>query len=64
VQGLAYSLFERLHEEEIGDSHMLTTQFRMHEKIMRWISEQMYEGRLVAHHSVQYHELKHLEYFS
>ena len=63
LQGLARSMFERLIEEDVGDmnNHMLTTQFRMNGLIMQWVSETMYQGKLMAHFSVKYHELKHLK---
>ena len=56
-------MFERLIEEDVGDmnNHMLTTQFRMNGLIMQWVSETMYQRKLVAHFSVKYHELKHLK---
>lgn len=38
---------------------MLTTQYRMHDDIMRWSSQQMYAGRLVSHPSVASHLLKY-----
>ena len=37
---------------------MLTTQYRMHEAIMAWSSQQFYQGRLVAHSSVAKHLLR------
>lgn len=36
---------------------MLTTQYRMNYKIMQWSSDQLYQSRLVAHHSVENHLL-------
>ena len=63
LQGLARSMFERLIEEDVGDmnNHMLTTQFCMNGLIMKWVSETMYQGKLMAHFSIKYHELKHLK---
>jgi ATP-dependent RNA/DNA helicase IGHMBP2 len=50
-EGLSRTVFETLmegpHASEIG--HMLTVQHRMHERLMRFPSEQFYDGRLVAH---------------
>ena len=37
---------------------MLTTQYRMNEIIMQWSSDQLYEGKLVAHESVAKHLLR------
>ena len=48
-QGLGITLFSRLTErykEKV--TKMLTIQYRMHEVIMKWSSEQFYEGRLIA----------------
>jgi len=60
--GLAFTLMERLLERHKGHDNvivrMLTTQYRMHDDIMRWSSEQMYQGRLVSHPSVASHLLK------
>ncbi len=58
-QALSHTLFERLIEhyrEEI--SEMLRIQYRMHEKIMRFPSEEFYEGKLVAHPSVAHRTLR------
>ncbi|KAL0168036.1 hypothetical protein M9458_036258, partial [Cirrhinus mrigala] len=51
-------LMERL-ITKYGDSvvRMLTTQYRMNSAIMQWASEKMYEGKLIAHHSVEKHLL-------
>ncbi|XP_077978180.1 DNA-binding protein SMUBP-2-like [Glandiceps talaboti] len=59
--GLGVSLMERvvdLHGDKIV--RMLTTQYRMHEDIMRWSSSQLYQDRLYAHQSVAHHLLKDL----
>lgn len=42
-------------------SAMLTTQYRMHESIMRWSSDEFYGGRLTAHPSVAAHDLSTLK---
>ena len=51
---------ERLLKLYPGDLivRMLTTQYRMHEDIMKWPSDQLYESRLKAHHSVKSHLLR------
>uniref|UniRef100_A0A8C1LG00 Immunoglobulin mu DNA binding protein 2 n=1 Tax=Cyprinus carpio TaxID=7962 RepID=A0A8C1LG00_CYPCA len=60
-KGLSVSLMERL-IKKYGDSvvRMLTTQYRMNSAIMQWASEQMYEGKLIAHPSVEKHLLRDL----
>nr|XP_008106994.1 PREDICTED: DNA-binding protein SMUBP-2 [Anolis carolinensis] len=60
-KGLSLSLMERL-IEKYGDRvvKMLTVQYRMHQDIMQWASTEMYDGRLLAHHSVAQHLLKDL----
>uniref|UniRef100_A0A673N0J6 DNA helicase n=1 Tax=Sinocyclocheilus rhinocerous TaxID=307959 RepID=A0A673N0J6_9TELE len=60
-KGLSVSLMERL-IKKYGDPvvRMLTTQYRMNGAIMQWASEQMYEGKLIAHPSVEKHLLKDL----
>ena len=57
--GLDVTLMERLIKQH-GDQavRMLTTQYRMNERIMTWASQQLYEGRLLAHQSVATHLLK------
>jgi ATP-dependent RNA/DNA helicase IGHMBP2 len=37
---------------------MLTTQYRMNQVIMQWSSDQLYDGKLVAHSSVSDHLLR------
>ena len=57
-QGFETSMLERvdgLWHEQI--TQMLTTQYRMHERIMRFSSDCFYEGRLVADESVRDHTL-------
>jgi len=60
---LETTLFDRLlklHGPEI--KVMLTIQYRMHEKIMRYPSDALYEGRLVAAEDVKVRLLKDLPY--
>jgi ATP-dependent RNA/DNA helicase IGHMBP2 len=56
--GLAVTLLERV-VKRWGDgcTRLLTTQYRMHEKIMAFSNAQLYDGKLVAHSSVAQHEL-------
>ena len=58
-EGLAVTLMERV-ISLYGEStvRMLTTQYRMNELIMKWASDQLYEGKLQAHCSVAHHLLK------
>lgn len=62
-KGLSVSLMERL-IKKYGDSvvRMLTTQYRMNSAIMQWASEQMYQGKLFAHPSVEKHLLRCVKY--
>jgi DNA polymerase alpha-associated DNA helicase A len=60
---LETTLFDRLlelHGSKI--KRMLTTQYRMHEKIMAFPSEELYDGELVAAESVKTRLLKDLPY--
>ena len=59
-EGLELTLMERLLKLCPGDLivRMLTTQYRMHEDIMKWPSDQLYESKLKAHHSVKSHLLR------
>ncbi len=59
-RGLRNSLFERIARREYGDRirTMLTTQYRMHEQIMAFSSEEFYEGQLEANDSVRHHTLE------
>lgn len=60
---LEMTLFDRLlalHGPSI--KRMLTTQYRMHEKIMRFPSDELYESKLVAADSVKARLLKDLPY--
>ncbi|XP_033095594.1 DNA-binding protein SMUBP-2-like [Anneissia japonica] len=60
-EGLAISLMERVLDLH-GDSvmRMLSVQYRMNDDIMRWPSEQLYDGKLLSHESVSDHLLKDL----
>lgn len=60
---LEMTLFDRLlalHGPSI--KRMLTTQYRMHEKIMRFPSDELYEGKLIAAEGVKSRLLKDLPY--
>lgn len=60
---LETTLFDRLlalHGSSI--KRMLTTQYRMHEKIMRFPSDELYESKLMAADAVKARLLKDLEY--
>ncbi|CAK7215845.1 hypothetical protein SCUCBS95973_002619 [Sporothrix curviconia] len=60
---LEYTLFDRLldmHGSAI--KRMLTTQYRMHERIMRFPSDTLYEGKLVAADSVAARLLRDIRY--
>ncbi|KAH6650206.1 P-loop containing nucleoside triphosphate hydrolase protein [Chaetomium tenue] len=60
---LETTLFDRLlklHGPSI--KRMLTTQYRMHEKIMRFPSDELYEGKLIAANAVKARLLKDLPY--
>jgi DNA polymerase alpha-associated DNA helicase A len=60
---LETTLFDRLlalHGPDI--KRMLTTQYRMHEKIMRFPSDELYESKLIAADAVKERLLKDLEY--
>ncbi|KAL0339631.1 UNVERIFIED_CONTAM: DNA-binding protein SMUBP-2 [Sesamum radiatum] len=61
-KGLGRTLFERL-TDLYGDdvTSMLTVQYRMHELIMNWSSEELYDGKIKAHSSVAAHTLYELE---
>ena len=51
-RGLTTTLFARLEKMHSEVFTLLTEQYRMNEKIMRWSSFQFYENRLTAHASV------------
>lgn len=60
---LEYTMFDRLLDEHgEGIKRLLNTQYRMHEKIMRFPSDQLYDGKLLAAESVKARLLKDLEY--
>jgi DNA polymerase alpha-associated DNA helicase A len=60
---LETTLFDRLLAlHGAGIKRMLTTQYRMHEKIMRFPSDEMYGSQLVAAESVKKRVLKDLAY--
>ncbi|MCA9132199.1 MAG: AAA family ATPase [Planctomycetales bacterium] len=60
-QGFARSAMERL-IEHWGDEiyRRLAVQYRMHESIMQFSSEQFYDGQLIAANSVRHHTLADL----
>ena len=62
-EGLEVSLLERL-VGLYGDriTRRLNTQYRMHDQIMNFSSEQFYEGTLQSHDSVSGHLLSDLDY--
>jgi len=54
--GLGVTLFDRLKELVPANMQtLLRVQYRMHEDIMRFSSDQFYDGRLIAHESVARH---------
>ena len=56
-RGLGISMFERLIEEVNGiDACMLTVQYRMHESICHWPSQEFYVDRLFTDSSVRFRE--------
>ncbi len=57
--GLELSLMERLLKLHGGDAitRLLSTQYRMHTRIMQWSSDQFYDGKLLAHPTVAKHSL-------
>ncbi|KAG8097542.1 hypothetical protein GUJ93_ZPchr0013g34843 [Zizania palustris] len=61
-KGMGKTLFERL-TEAYGDqiTSMLTIQYRMHELIMNWSSNELYKNKIKAHSSVAEHMLYDLE---
>ncbi|CAK7267181.1 hypothetical protein SEPCBS57363_002468 [Sporothrix epigloea] len=60
---LEYTLFDRLLDLH-GDTikRMLTTQYRMHERIMRFPSDTLYKGKLIAADSVAARLLRDIKY--
>ncbi len=62
---LNFTLFERwMAEYEDHAGIMLTVQYRMHKKIMRFPNEAFYKGLLKAHPSVQNHHIGELAGFT
>ena len=53
-EGLRETLFEKCIKRQPATARMLTVQYRMHEQIMAFSSEQFYGGQLEAHHTVRY----------
>jgi len=62
-RGLAQTLFARLAEGQNGAAiaRLLTRQYRMHETIMGWSSQTMYDGRITAADEVRAHRLCDLD---
>lgn len=59
--GLAVTLFDRLKDILPPTLQtLLRVQYRMHEEIMRFPSEQFYDGKLIAHESVAGHTAEEL----
>ncbi len=56
-KGLNQTLFGKLIKKHPDLSSMLQIQYRMHEDIMKWTSDAMYEGKLLADKSVATHLL-------
>ncbi|MDP1561370.1 MAG: AAA domain-containing protein [Pirellulaceae bacterium] len=58
AEGFDRSLMQRVMElHGPGISRLLDVQYRMHQQIMEFSSEQLYEGRLIADRSVRDHRL-------
>jgi ATP-dependent RNA/DNA helicase IGHMBP2 len=53
-EGLRETLFEKCIKRQPNTARMLTVQYRMHEQIMAFSSEQFYNGQLEAHRSVRH----------
>jgi superfamily I DNA and/or RNA helicase len=53
-EGLRETLFEKCIKRQPATARMLTVQYRMHEQIMAFSSQQFYDGRLEAHQSVRH----------
>jgi len=52
--GLRETLFEKCIKRQPATARMLTVQYRMHEQIMGFSSEQFYDGQLEPHQSVRH----------
>ena len=52
-EGLRETLFEKCIKRQPATARMLTVQYRMHEQIMGFSSEQFYDGQLEPHRSVR-----------
>ncbi len=52
-EGLRETLFEKCIKRQPATARMLTVQYRMHQQIMEFSSEQFYDGQLEAHQSVR-----------
>lgn len=60
---LEYTMFDRLLSDYGNDiKRLLDTQYRMHEKIMQFPSQELYNGKLIAAEAVKGRLLKDLEY--
>lgn len=60
---LEYTMFDRLlHDHGSDIKRLLNIQYRMHEKIMRFPSDTLYDGKLAAAEAVKARLLKDLEY--
>jgi ATP-dependent RNA/DNA helicase IGHMBP2 len=53
-EGLRETLFEKCIKRQPATARMLTVQYRMHEQIMGFSSEQFYDGQLEPHRSVRH----------
>jgi superfamily I DNA and/or RNA helicase len=53
-EGLRATLFEKCIKRQPATARMLTVQYRMHEQIMAFSSQQFYGGQLEAHQSVRH----------
>ncbi|MBO3269811.1 MULTISPECIES: AAA domain-containing protein [Hymenobacter] len=54
---LRETLFEKCIKRQPDTARMLTVQYRMHELIMEFSSEQFYDGKLIAHDTVAHADL-------
>ena len=55
-RGLGISMFERLTQVDGIGACMLTVQYRMHESICHWPSQEFYVGRLFTDSSLRFRE--------